>query len=1333
MNDAGLSSSTNRRHVPDKTSRGVALALAVVLVATSFVAVDSASSPEPAAAEDPVLQPAAPPPPPPACPAGTGQAGDEPFEEAVGCVLSEPGFASPTVQPDVARVGDVLLIRTDPGGMQPCWEDIDPGGLRQRTGAELGGQPCWWEARSVSFRYVDETGGERPFAARDGEDAPGCVPPPGPLTLEHQLRACIRIEDHPPAFRHHREQWIAARSEFEYSPLPYSVPLQSVYTETLFRIDWQDGPTAVCEVLPSPTVPGLVEFDGSSSLDPVGNGLVYEWDLGDGTTQPPPAPQFTNHTYTRPGSFSASLTVTDGNFESDSVDCEPYEAEAPQLGVGLSFPDVDLPLFAPGDTVPVRISLSATEGVGDLSNVSFIGDPVDVAPDAALTLVSAPDPDDLPGPEGLTLAPGADPVTFDYEFEATQPGDFTVRSAAIGTDAAGFAAGPVEAERNGRIGALDVRVTADPDTVALEEKPDESGPEPKDVNVTVEVTNPFDTPVDDVTLRVEKPQLVTDVVPPLGYEAFTYLVSSDPPGPDDPVPGDPGDIELEDPIPAGGTITHELPGRALNAGTVDLGVVVTGSIAQDDGPPVNVTGGDTGRVEIGADVKLFFDAEVDEASVGPGPGGQDGSWVVGGQEWQIVGTMENRTPDETIEVKVLPLLTGNAHYAVPIPKYSVPPDEECGIGVLRQLGPGEEIEFAAPVRTILDGGTRGTVRYEPKGAVVEDDDTKTPLTEEQILVATGADEHTVSVDTRDRVPESSAGEIVWTYGAATLNTFADLTAGMGLMAKEAATFLLQPWKWLPAFRIASDKTAEYVYEVYQHLSPTDREDWLNNWAAALAWSTGMALVDARAAVDAHVSASFTELSTAWETGDYAAVAQWWGRQTGAAPDVALQALSEGYGVCKLLARSTPWARRAAAAKEAQLIAELEALGPAPRAADIPTGAPLVYETHGRNTYGIDRVMNNKVQPFVDEFGVPIGVRRRGPGSIAKIEAGTHGPKPFHLKAKNTSQADVGFLGFIDDLDTVAIKDPPLRGEVIAALDAIDASPDLRAQVIAQHKVRMEEWHGKGVDMFTGTGGNFATSHRAKWAEFQRKGIPMPREGAPLDYATNVAQGRSLPPDSVLYERKPFDFDTVVAPDGRAQWIAKIDRGDGFKPQTGDMDAMFVANEDLSLLSEERRIQFYERAHELGFEHVEASSWNDPAGRNGYMIAYSVNTPGSEAMYTFMPKAAPRATRFDPQHSWFDVSDTTKTVGRLYMRGANVKLVSEDPGEFTPIPDSEDDLSGYFGPKTIFLVDPKCGGGGGAGTGERVVGRVARRSGRERLPGDLRSGSGVGHPAPERRR
>ncbi|MCZ7537723.1 MAG: hypothetical protein M5T61_18610 [Acidimicrobiia bacterium] len=95
-----------------------------------------------------------------------------------------------------------------------------------------------------------------------------------------------------------------------------------------------------------------------------------------------------------------------------------------------------------------------------------MGDPLDVSPDAALTLVSGPDPQDLPGPDGLTLAPGEE-VSFDYEFEAAQPGAFSVSSSVTGTDAASRLIGPVEAERNGQVGALEVSVTADPDTVAL--------------------------------------------------------------------------------------------------------------------------------------------------------------------------------------------------------------------------------------------------------------------------------------------------------------------------------------------------------------------------------------------------------------------------------------------------------------------------------------------------------------------------------------------------------------------------------------------------------------------------------------------------------------------------------------------------------------------------------------------------------------------------------------------------------------------------------------------------------------------------------------------------
>jgi PKD repeat protein len=54
--------------------------------------------------------------------------------------------------------------------------------------------------------------------------------------------------------------------------------------------------------------PLSVTFDGSSSSDPEGGPLSYSWNLGDGNTAQGVS---TSHIYTSPGSFVATLTVTD--------------------------------------------------------------------------------------------------------------------------------------------------------------------------------------------------------------------------------------------------------------------------------------------------------------------------------------------------------------------------------------------------------------------------------------------------------------------------------------------------------------------------------------------------------------------------------------------------------------------------------------------------------------------------------------------------------------------------------------------------------------------------------------------------------------------------------------------------------------------------------------------------------------------------------------------------------------------------------------------------------------------------------------------------------------
>jgi DNA-binding beta-propeller fold protein YncE len=54
----------------------------------------------------------------------------------------------------------------------------------------------------------------------------------------------------------------------------------------------------------------LVRFDAGAAKDPDGTIARYDWDFGDGTTLPDGGPT-PAHTYLRPGTFSATLTLTD--------------------------------------------------------------------------------------------------------------------------------------------------------------------------------------------------------------------------------------------------------------------------------------------------------------------------------------------------------------------------------------------------------------------------------------------------------------------------------------------------------------------------------------------------------------------------------------------------------------------------------------------------------------------------------------------------------------------------------------------------------------------------------------------------------------------------------------------------------------------------------------------------------------------------------------------------------------------------------------------------------------------------------------------------------------
>ena len=69
-------------------------------------------------------------------------------------------------------------------------------------------------------------------------------------------------------------------------------------------------PTAYLTASPTEgSKPLKVNFDASFSSDPEDGVLTYEWDFGDGSSSTSLSP---SHTFNKTGSFTATLSVTDG-------------------------------------------------------------------------------------------------------------------------------------------------------------------------------------------------------------------------------------------------------------------------------------------------------------------------------------------------------------------------------------------------------------------------------------------------------------------------------------------------------------------------------------------------------------------------------------------------------------------------------------------------------------------------------------------------------------------------------------------------------------------------------------------------------------------------------------------------------------------------------------------------------------------------------------------------------------------------------------------------------------------------------------------------------------
>ncbi|HFA49705.1 MAG TPA: PKD domain-containing protein [Bacteroidetes bacterium] len=118
------------------------------------------------------------------------------------------------------------------------------------------------------------------------------------------------------------------------------------------------SPNAVFTAAPlTGNAPLSVSFDAGASTDPDGTIVSYDWNFGDGTLA---TGVTTNHVYNNPGTYSASVVVTDNNGNTDVADQLITVTSTGQQNQTITFAAI-----ANKETVdpPFTISASATSGL----------------------------------------------------------------------------------------------------------------------------------------------------------------------------------------------------------------------------------------------------------------------------------------------------------------------------------------------------------------------------------------------------------------------------------------------------------------------------------------------------------------------------------------------------------------------------------------------------------------------------------------------------------------------------------------------------------------------------------------------------------------------------------------------------------------------------------------------------------------------------------------------------------------------------------------------------------------------------------------------------------
>ncbi len=478
-----------------------------------------------------------------------------------------------------------------------------------------------------------------------------------------------------------------------------------------------------------------------------------------------------------------------------------------------------------------------------------------------------------------------------------------------------------------------------------------------------------------------------------------------------------------------------------------------------------------------------------------------------GQAIWVTGTIKNVTTTASIEVgPPYAQTSGNAGAQTATwDEVGVDATQLTPIGTL-VLAPGEEQKFTTKVVTSWSdprpnggvnpsGGTRAYLEFTPWGRATEADGSVTAVTPDLIDATDDDLKIQISIDDSIALPSTDhqalgAGILIGTLE--------------GTIAAGAAIVMGIPDVFIGAYSMMAGAT-EYQRKIWDSFTEVERDLFVDETSFMIlsllqrnfeyAEQDGAALLEQ---INASVLGSMTELSTAWETGDYVSSAQVYSKYTAEAIGsvvlpVALAKLAKTPRAVAILARGQA-AIQARLAPLAADIARISRLDDAARILRIvEAGAELTPDQISK-LYGISPDELIELQRLADKYGLLLTVRSRHPSSIEWIEKFGAMLKPEALKLKTVSDLDAK-LGFDpDDVGSLVFRKP----EALVAHEAGESLGDAVNNFVASKGFTpgTPEWENAIA----------RTVHRAdEWKRFEQTYKQWSKNGkidAPFDYDAN---------------------------------------------------------------------------------------------------------------------------------------------------------------------------------------------------------------------------------------